>query len=152
VRLSGDHLVLDLGKDECGFHDVADAAGIDGDVLEGPSALLQQGEAAFALVAQAAQQHVAGFRASVKLAFAGFFHRHADSGADSLVIGIGEAGNDCQPRPQAGQDKLAGGADVVRRSGPRVRGPQRDAGRGDDALDESGVLVCLPGVPFVDLW
>jgi len=54
-RLSGDHLVLDLREDECGFDDVAYLGRADGDVPEGAPAFLQEGEAAFALVAQAAE-------------------------------------------------------------------------------------------------
>jgi hypothetical protein len=72
-RLSADDLVLDLREDECGFRDVADAAGIEADVLERVPSLLEQREAAFSLVAQAAERHVAGFGVGVELAFAGLY-------------------------------------------------------------------------------
>ena len=47
-RLLGDHAVFEMDEDECGFGDVADSAGAEGDVLEGAPALGEQGEAAFA--------------------------------------------------------------------------------------------------------
>ena len=56
VTFLAGHLVLDLRADECDFHDVADAAGVDADVLERMPAFLEQGEAAFSLVAQAAEE------------------------------------------------------------------------------------------------
>jgi len=141
--------VLDLCEDERGFGDVAYLGRADSDVLKGAPAFLQEGEPAFALVAQAAQQYVAAFRVGIEIAFAGLFDRDEDSGAGALVAGIGEAGKGFQPGPQAGQDKLAGGGDVVGAAGQDAGGPQRDAVRGDDALDEAGVLVRLPGVPFL---
>ncbi|MEV6866428.1 hypothetical protein AB0M44_36230 [Streptosporangium subroseum] len=41
-----------MGEDEGGFDDVANAAGADGDALEGAPPLGKQGEAAFAQAAQ----------------------------------------------------------------------------------------------------
>jgi hypothetical protein len=80
-----------LRENECGFHDVAYLGRADGDVLEGAPAFLQEGEPAFTLVAQAAQQYVAAFRVGIEIAFAGLSHRDEDSGAGALVAGIGEA-------------------------------------------------------------
>lgn len=62
-----------------------------------------------------------------------------------------QAGKDLQTGPQPGQDQLAGGGDVVGAAGQDLRCPQRGAVRGDDALDQAGVLVRLTGMPFVDL-
>src|SRR5947209_13587445 len=83
-RLSGDHLVLDLRENECGFHDVAYLGRADGDVLEGAPAFLQKGEAAFALVAEAAEEHAAAFRVSIEVTFTGLSHRDEHSGAGAL--------------------------------------------------------------------
>lgn len=106
MTFSTDHLVLDLCEDECCFHDVSDTAGIDGDVLEGVPAFLEEGEAAFSLVAQAAQQNVAGFGVDVELAVAGLFHRVQDSRAAAFVAGIGEAGNCASHGRRAGRTSL----------------------------------------------
>src|SRR5260370_41141626 len=57
-QLSRDHLVLELDEDEGGLGDVADFSWAEHDALEGPPALGQQGEAAFAQAAQRAQQRV----------------------------------------------------------------------------------------------
>ena len=72
-RLSADHLVLDLREDECCHCDGADRGRVGGDVPEGAPAFLQEGEAAFSLVAQAAEQDVAGDRVDTGLAFPGLF-------------------------------------------------------------------------------
>src|SRR5438876_5821410 len=128
-RLSADLLVLDLCEDERGFGDVAYLGRADSDVLKGAPAFLQEGEPAFALVAQAAQQYVAAFRVGIEIAFAGLFDRDEDSGAGALVAGIGEAGKGFQPGPQAGQDELAGGGGVVGAAGQGAGGPPRDAVR-----------------------
>jgi hypothetical protein len=72
-RLSADHLVLELHKDKRGFGDVADRARTDHDVLQDAPPLGHQREATFALVAQGAQQRVAGFRVDIEFAPGGFF-------------------------------------------------------------------------------
>jgi hypothetical protein len=59
--------VLPLGEDEGGAGYLGGAAGAGGDVLKGGPAAGEQGEAAFCLAAQPAQQQVAG-----ALAVAGF--------------------------------------------------------------------------------
>jgi hypothetical protein len=59
-QLSGDHLVLELREDECGFDDVADRGRTDRYALQDAPPLGHQREAAFALVAQGPQQRVAG--------------------------------------------------------------------------------------------
>ncbi|WP_433359121.1 BRCT domain-containing protein [Streptosporangium sp. CA-115845] len=52
--------MFEIGENECGFDDVADSAGVGGDVLEGAPALGEQGEAAFSRAAQGAQEGIAG--------------------------------------------------------------------------------------------
>jgi hypothetical protein len=47
-----------MGADECGFGEVADSAGADGDVSEGAPALAERGEPAFAEAAQRPQELV----------------------------------------------------------------------------------------------
>src|ERR1700733_2763674 len=48
-----------------------------------------------------------------------------------------------------GEDEVAGGGDVVGAPGQRGGDPQRDAGGAGGGLDEAGVVVRLPRVPFV---
>ena len=69
--LSADHLVLELHQDKRGFGDVADRARADHDVLHDAPPLGHQREAAFALVAQGAQQRVPGFRVDIEFAARG---------------------------------------------------------------------------------
>jgi hypothetical protein len=52
--------VLELGEHEGGFHDIADAAGTGGDVLQDAPAAHQQGEATFAERPHRAEQLVVG--------------------------------------------------------------------------------------------
>jgi len=143
-RLSADHLVLKLREEECGLGDIAYLGGIDGDVLNGLPSLGHEREAAFALVAEAAEQRVTGFRVDVEFAFAGFLHGHEYSRSGSFVTGVGEDRERFQVGPGGGQDELAGGGDVVGAAGQRAGDPQGDAGGGGERLDVAGVLVCLP--------
>jgi hypothetical protein len=144
-----DHLVLDLGEDERGPGDVAYLAGVRGDALECHPALLHQGETAFSLVAQAAQQRVAGSRAGVQLSLARLLHRDVDAFPGALVAGVGQDRHAFEVGAGGGQDLLAGGGDVVGAAGQGVRRPQRHAAGADEALDEPGVVVRLAGIPFV---
>src|SRR5205814_4800374 len=86
-RLSDDHLVLELHEDEDGFGDVADRGRANADVLHGAPALLHQGEAAFALVAQGSEQRVTGFRVDVEFAVAGLSHRDEHAGPGAFEAG-----------------------------------------------------------------
>ena len=67
-QLSADHLVLELREDERGLDDVADRGRADRDALQDAPPLRLQREAAFSLVAQGAQQRVAGFRVNIQFA------------------------------------------------------------------------------------
>jgi hypothetical protein len=63
--------VLELGKDKRGAGDVADFAGAGGDVLEGAPAAGEQGEPAFAQVAQGTLDGVSGAGIDVQFKAAG---------------------------------------------------------------------------------
>ena len=89
-RLSADHLVLELHEDEDGFCDVADRCRAEHDVLQGAPPLGHQREAAFALVAQGAQQRVTGFRIDIEFAAARLFHRDVHARAGPVITGIGQ--------------------------------------------------------------
>ena len=73
--------------------------GLSHDVLQGAPPLGHQGEAAFALVAQGAQQRVAGFRVDIEFAAGGFFHRDVHARAGPFIAGIGEDGQVLQVGP-----------------------------------------------------
>ena len=118
-------------------------------MADGAPSLGHEGEGAFSLVAGSAEQHVAGFRVDVEFAVAGFFHGHEDSGASAFVAGVGEDRDLFQVGAGLGEDELAGGGDVVGAAGQRGGDPQRDAGGTGEGLDEAGVVVRLPRVPFV---
>jgi hypothetical protein len=82
-----------MGEYECGFDDVADLAGAGGDVVEGSPAAGEDGEAAFADAAQAAQESVAGAVVDVEdPVTGGVFDRgvHADPGA--VVAAVSQRG------------------------------------------------------------
>jgi hypothetical protein len=137
--------VLDLREDECGFHDVAYLGRADGDVLEGAPAFLQEGEAAFALVAEAAEEHAAAFGVGVEVAFGWLSHRDEHSGAGASYPESSRQGKAFSQGRRAGRTSSRAAVMSWVLPGPGLRCPQGDAVRGDDALDEAGVLVRLPG-------
>lgn len=65
--------MLELGEDECGPDYLGGSSWAGGDALEGGPALGEQGEPAFPLAAQAAQQAVAGFVSGSSRWFPGGF-------------------------------------------------------------------------------
>src|SRR5690348_6704137 len=151
-RLSADHLVLELHQDKRGFGDVAYRARADHDMLQDAPPLGHQREAAFALVAQGAQQRVAGFRAGIEFAAGGFSHRDMHARASALVAGIGQERQVLQVGPGLRQDQFAGRGHVVGAARQHVADPQRDAARGGQCLHVPGGLMRLAGVPGIDLF
>ncbi len=101
--------------------------------------------------AQGGQEHVAGTGVQVQFPAAGgplYRDVHADPGS----LGVGQHRQVFQIGPQAGQDVLAGGSDVMGAAGQHVRDPQRDTGRGEQGLDVAAEAMRLAGVPPVDLF
>ena len=85
--------VLDSGEHECGLGEFADAAGADGDALEGSPAAGEQGEAAFAEAAGRAQQGVVGLVVRGEdLPVGGLLDRCLDALAGAVVAGVGQGG------------------------------------------------------------
>ena len=105
--------MLELDQDEGGSGDVADHAGAEGHPLQGPPPLGHQREAAFALVAQRAEQRVAGFRVRVQLAAGRFLHRDVHACVGAFITGIGQERQVLKVRPCLRQHVLAGGGQVV---------------------------------------
>jgi hypothetical protein len=71
----------------------ADAAGADGDALEGSPAAGEQGEAAFAEAAGRAQQGVVGLVVRGEdLPVGGLLDRGLDALAGAVVAGVGQGG------------------------------------------------------------
>jgi len=101
--------VLELREDEHGFRDVADRGRADHDMLQGAPPLGHQGEAAFALVAQGAQQGVTGFRVDIEFAAGRLFHRDVHARAGPFIAGIGQERQVFEVGPGFRQDELAGG-------------------------------------------
>ena len=78
--------MLVLGEDEGGAGYLGDAAGAGGDVLEGCPALGEQGEPAFPLTAQFAQQRVAGAgKVAGRRVFLGVLRGDEDADAGAVV-------------------------------------------------------------------
>ena len=94
-----------VGEDEGGAGYVGDAAGAGGDVLEGGPAAGEQGEAAFSLAAQAAQEEVAGELVVVEFPWRGspfldgVLGGGFDADAGALVAAVGAG--DCDLGPPA---------------------------------------------------
>ena len=123
--------MLELDENEGSLGDVADPARAEHDALQGAPPLGHQGEAAFALVTQGAQQRVPGPRIDIQVPAAGRpFHRDVHACAGAFVSGIGQDRQVFQVGPQSGQDVLAGGGEVMGAAGQDVADPQRDAAGG----------------------
>ena len=144
--------MLELGEDEGGADDLCNASGAGGGVLEDGPSLAEQGEPAFSLEAEAAQEGVPGAGAGGEfLVSAGVFHGDVDAGSGSFVAAVGE-GRHSEGRGavEGGQDMDPGGGDVVDVAGLGLGGPQREAVGAHDGLDVAAGAVVLAGIPGVD--
>ena len=121
--------MLELGEDEGGPDYHGDPPRAGGDALEGGPALGEQGESAFSLAAEAAQEAVAGAVIRVELLVsAGVLDGDVDaySGAVAAAVGQGRhSGRD--GAVEQGQGMSTGGRDVVDVARFRLRCPDPQA-------------------------
>ena len=123
--------MLELGEDEGGADYLGDSSGAGGDALEGGPALGEQGEPAFSLAAEAAEQ---AFRVLVRGRVAGFrrvLDGDVDADSGALVAAVGEGRHSGGGGAvEGGQGVAAGGGDVVDVAGLGRAGPERGGRRG----------------------
>lgn len=86
--------MLQLCEDKGGADNLGELAGAGGGVLEGSPALGEQGEPAFSLESEAAQERVPGLAAGGEtLASAGVLHRDVNADPGTLVAAVGQGGH-----------------------------------------------------------
>src|SRR5262245_18261846 len=129
--------MLELCEDEGGADDLGELPGAGGGVLEGSPALGEQGEPAFSLESEAAQERVPGAVTGGEiLASAGVLHGDVDAEPDTRVPAVGQGGHtEGGSVVEGGQGADAGGGDVVDVAGLSLGGPAREAVGAYDGLD-----------------
>src|SRR3954470_10172145 len=113
------------GQDECRFGDGANSLRAQSDAVEGLPAGLEQGDRAFALGAQTADELVAGEVVRVQVAALGR-RQHAGPGAVVALVGQrGQAQQGSRGVERAEEAGGPGGGQVVRAAGLDVRDRDR---------------------------
>src|SRR3954452_18902128 len=137
------------GQDECRFGDGANSLRAQSDAVERLPAGLEQGDRAFALGAQTADELVAGEVVRVQVAALG---RRQHAGTGAVVALVGQAGQTQQGGRGvqcAEEPGDPGGGEVVGRAGLDVGDRHRKTGGVTDDLHVAAMGSGLAGIPQV---